>query len=82
VIEAIRQLAPGINVIDPAPAIARQVKRMLSERELLASPDQIGQHRFITSGDRARFRSTVGALSQIEPSTELARWVEERVTTA
>ena len=82
VIDAIRQLAPGIDVIDPAPAIARQVNRVLSDRELLASPDQIGQHRFITSGDRAHFRSTVGALVQIEPSTELARWTGERVITA
>jgi glutamate racemase len=82
VIEAIRQLAPGVNVIDPAPAIARQVDRVLSERRLLASAERIGQHRFVTSGDRARFRSTVGALVQIEPSTELAVWTEERVSTA
>jgi glutamate racemase len=82
VIEAIRQLAPGVNVIDPAPAVARQVDRVLSERRLLASAERSGQHRFVTSGDRARFRSTVGALVQIEPSTELAVWTEERVSTA
>jgi glutamate racemase len=82
VIDAIRQLAPGIDVIDPAPAIARQINRVLSERGLLASAEQIGQHRFVTSGDRARFRSTAGALVQIEPSTELAIWTEERVITA
>ncbi len=69
VIEAIRSLAPGIGVIDPAPAIARQVKRVLSERGLLASSEQIGQHRFITSGGAAAYREIVRVLvgREIEP---------------
>jgi glutamate racemase len=82
VIEAIRQLVPGVNVIDPAPAVARQVDRVLHERRLLAPVERSGQHRFITSGDRAEFQSTAGALVQIEPSTELAVWTEKRVSTA
>ena len=81
VIDSIRSLAPGIDVIDPAPAIARQVNRVLCERGLAATSERIGQHRFITSGDRARFRSTVAALVQIEPSTELAVWNAERLST-
>ncbi len=70
VIDAIRQLAPGIDVIDPAPAIARQVKRVLSERSLLASADQHGQHSFVTSGERAAFERVLKVLVQIEAEAE------------
>src|SRR5512135_1588790 len=56
VIEAIRQLAPGVNVIDPAPAVARQVDRVLKERGWRCDEDRIGQHQFITSGDRDQYQ--------------------------
>jgi glutamate racemase len=42
VIDAIRQLAPGVNVIDPAPAVARQVERVLRERGWLRDEDRTG----------------------------------------
>jgi glutamate racemase len=74
VIESIRSLAPGIEVIDPAPAIARQVKRVLSERGRLTSSEQAGQHRFITSGDRAAFQAVLHQLVQIESDVETVRW--------
>src|SRR5512135_2559150 len=51
VIDAIRQLAPGVNVIDPAPAIARQVDRVLRERGLRCDEERVGQRQFVTSGD-------------------------------
>ncbi len=74
VIDAIRSLAPGIDVIDPAPAIARQVKRVLSEREMLASMEQMGQHQFITSGDRAAFGRVLKVLVQVAADAEMAQW--------
>jgi glutamate racemase len=74
VIEAIRQLAPGVNVIDPAPAIARQVDRVLSERGLLASAEQIGEHRFVTSGDLDRYREILQTLVNIETDGIQAQW--------
>src|SRR5512147_295118 len=54
VIDALRQLAPGVNVIDPAPAVARQVDRVLRERGWLCDEDRAGAQRFVTSGDLDR----------------------------
>jgi len=74
VIEAIRQLAPGVNVIDPAPAVARQVDRVLNEHGLSASAEQAGQYRFITSGDRDRYQQIVQLLVHIKPDAIQAQW--------
>ena len=49
--------APGINVIDPAPAIARQAGRVLSERGLDNDRQRSGAHTFITSGDLDQYQS-------------------------
>ena len=80
VIAAIRQLAPGVNVIDPAPAIARQVDRVLNERGLLASAERVGQHRFITSGDRDRYQQTVRLLVNVEADVIRAQWSADQQT--
>jgi len=77
VIEAIRALAPGIEVIDPAPAIARQVNRVLSERGESAAADRIGRHRFMTSDDRAAFQAVLRQLIQIDADVEVVRWRDE-----
>jgi glutamate racemase len=79
VIDAIRQLVPGIDVIDPAPAIARQVYRVLSERGLLASAERIGQHRFITSGERAAFKQVLSVLTGVEADARVAHWQVDRL---
>ena len=78
VIEAIRSLAPGIDVIDPAPAIARQVNRVLSERELLATADRTGQHQFITSGERAEFQRVLQVLVHVTAQAETVQWQDDR----
>ena len=80
VIDAIRSLAPGIDVIDPAPAIARQVNRVLSDREMLAASDRTGQHHFITSGDRAEFERVLRGLTGVEACARAARWQADRWT--
>jgi glutamate racemase len=82
VIDAIRQLAPGVNVIDPAPAIARQVDRVLRERGLLASVEQIGQYRFVTSGECDQYRQIVRLLVNIETDEIQAQWREDRQSLA
>ncbi len=74
VIEAIRQLAPGVNVIDPAPAVARQIDRVLRERGLCCDEDRAGTGRFITSGDLDRFQKILRALVQVETPTRPAVW--------
>ncbi len=38
-----------VAIIDPAPAVARQTANVLAQRQLLASPDQIGTVQLLTS---------------------------------
>ena len=42
---------PGVRTIDPAPAIARQVRRLLAQKGLLNPSEQHGAMQFYTSGD-------------------------------
>ena len=51
--EAIGEVTgPGVTLIDPAPAVARQVGRRLKQHELCAEEGHVARHRFYTSGDR------------------------------
>ncbi len=74
VIDAIRQLAPGVNVIDPAPAVARQVDRVLKERGLSCAENRTGRPRFITSGNLDRFQEILRLLVNIETPGQRAIW--------
>ncbi len=52
VIPLIQEIAgPGVRVIDPAPAVARQTGRVLQARGLLAEGNRLAPVRFFTSGD-------------------------------
>jgi glutamate racemase len=75
VIPLIEEIAgPGVRVIDPAPAVARQARRLLQERGLLQDnppgptilPVQSGYAqglvRFFTTGDPAAMRSLLPSL--------------------
>lgn len=50
-IDVIKRIAPEVNIIDPSPAVARRVKQLLAQRELLASEEQIAEYDFITFAD-------------------------------
>lgn len=59
--EQIRQVVgPGVRLVDPAPAVARQVQRLLSEGEL--SNDGGGTTSYLTSGDPAILERQVSRL--------------------
>lgn len=63
VIPVIRRLAgPDVAIIDPAPAVARQVERVLSSMGLLARRDRPGSLAAFTSGDPARLAAAIGQL--------------------
>jgi glutamate racemase len=50
--EAIRDVAgAGIDVIDPATAVARELRRRLEKAGLLSEPGSKGSERFLTTGD-------------------------------
>lgn len=74
-----RLLGPGVQVIDPAPAIARQVGRLLTERDLASVSDDSGSHRYLTSGDPAAFQAACIRLLGSELTVEQARWSEGKL---
>jgi glutamate racemase len=61
--DAIRaEIGPGVTLVDPSPAVARQVGRVLASRDLLHPGPDPGAIMYYTSGDVARFRETLIAL--------------------
>jgi glutamate racemase len=61
--EAIRRVVgPEVYIIDPAPAVARQARRMLVAADHLAPDGDEGSVRLFTSGDPARFAAQAAAL--------------------
>lgn len=60
-----RVVGPGVAVIDPAPAVARQTAHVLARRGLEANPGHVGRHVFYTSGDTVSF---AGLLRRLVPA--------------
>jgi glutamate racemase len=78
VIDAIRKIVgPEVNVIDPAPAIARHVQRVLTQAHLLSPRAAAGRHRYFTSGEPARFDVLFGRLVGGSVQARAARWSAE-----
>jgi glutamate racemase len=78
VIPLIQDIAgPQVRVIDPAPAVARQVRRVLEAQGLLI-PAQAGEpavrSRFMTTGDASRLESALLHLLDIRTKTSQANW--------
>lgn len=68
-----RVVGPGVEVIDPAPAVARQVRRVLEGAGYPAEVLSAGtpHHRFFTTGDPAGFAAAlfrlVGVTAEVRP---------------
>ena len=77
VIEAIA--GPEVRVIDPAPAIARQVGRLLEQHGLRNSGSAPGKSRFLTSGEPARLEVLLSRLIGEEGKAEALVWKEGEV---
>jgi glutamate racemase len=72
------EVGPGVTIVDPSPAIARQTASVL-DRDHLRHPDgESGHVIYYTSGDPVKFRRTLGALlgAEIAASADVraARW--------
>ncbi|HEX9012724.1 MAG TPA: glutamate racemase [Anaerolineaceae bacterium] len=86
VIPLIQQIAgPGVRVIDPAPAVARQVERVLASRSLLNPAKTPGRLNFYTSGDQNGLRALLprllgegGPLQEVTWDGEPPRLAEPR----
>ncbi len=70
---------PGVEIIDPAPAVARQAGRVLAQRGGLADPAEVAEHRFFTTGRPDRFAAALRQLIGIEAPVQQARWQDGRL---
>ncbi len=69
-----RILGPDVRVIDPAPAIARQLQRVLQRDGLEAPEHQRGDLQCFTSGDPAGFTAMMARLDMHGYPVEQALW--------
>ncbi|HLY27451.1 MAG TPA: glutamate racemase [Aggregatilineales bacterium] len=68
-------LGPGVEIIDPAPAVARQTARILDQRGLANTPDASGSVRYVTSGNVAHMRQMlVTLLHEDHGDVRAAQW--------
>jgi len=74
-------LGPGVEIIDPAPAVARQVKRVLTERDLLNQTDERGDTEYITTGDPTHMQFLVKNLIGDSASVRGGRWLDGHLVT-
>ncbi len=74
-IPMIRKIAgEHVRVIDPAPAVARQVRRVLEARELLATRTSMGKSVFLTSGDKGKLEALLPKLIGVEAEVGQLHW--------
>jgi glutamate racemase len=64
----------GVEIVDPAPAVARQAIRVLVGRNGLADGAQAAAHRFYTSADPGRFRCALRELIGLDVEVREAAW--------
>jgi glutamate racemase len=79
VIPLIEQIVgENVRVIDPAPSVARQTKRLLEARDSLNRSEELGYVQFFTSGDVKEVQSALMKLLGIHDDVHKAKWVHER----
>jgi glutamate racemase len=69
----------NVRVIDPAPAVAKQVKRLLEAGGLRNSSSARGRVRLFTSGDSEKLKSLLPTLLVEGGSVDGVEWKEDRV---
>lgn len=72
-------LGDGVTLVDPAPAVARQVQRVLTENDTLASVTNQGKVAYFTTGDSQRFGQVIETLLGESVQTCQAHWQGERL---
>ena len=69
-----RITGPGVTLVDPAPAVARQTARVLEQLQLRAPENALGQHTFYTSGAPEALRALANRLVGFEGPVFQALW--------
>ncbi|GAB4398518.1 MAG: glutamate racemase [Anaerolineales bacterium] len=67
-----------VRVIDPAPAVAKQVKRLLEAGGTLRQGERDGNVRFVTSGNPDAVKSSLKVLLGIDQEVEWVTWMNDR----
>lgn len=68
----VRRIAgDAVQIIDPAPAVVRQLRRVLAEHGLLAEPDGMPAHRFLTTGEPAVLARALSELVGVAAKVEM-----------
>jgi glutamate racemase len=80
VLSIIREIVgDNVQVIDPAPAVARQVGRLLQDHQIQNGRNQPGETRYITSGDPQKLRIMLKDLLGVDSEVEGVSWTDERL---
>jgi glutamate racemase len=80
VIPVIQEIVgPGVRVIDPAPAVARQVARMLDLHGIKAKREHSDLPLAYTSGKLLPFKSLLPKLIDLECKVQKVRWEEGKI---
>ncbi len=78
VIPLIKEIAgEGVRVIDPAPAVAKQIARLLGARELRSHAGARGKVKFYTSGDPEALRDLLPALLGESGEIQRVEWLDD-----
>jgi glutamate racemase len=72
-------VGPSITLIDPAPAVARQVERVLQQTGVLNPASGRPSHRFCTTGDHGHMSRMVSRLVRRTPNIEQVFWSNGRI---
>jgi glutamate racemase len=67
----------NVRVIDPAPAVARQIERLLQAQGLRSSSGTSGDIKFYTSGDPNALRSLLPLLLGELGNIQKVQWLED-----
>jgi glutamate racemase len=73
-------VGPAVRVIDPSPAVARQVRRVLRDRNHLSNSRQAVEHKYRTSGDGKQLESLLPALLGKKGPVKQVCWHERQLT--
>ncbi len=69
-----RVVGSGVEIIDPAPAVARQARRVLEQTGALPSGESSPRHAFYTTGNPARFARMLEQLVGVRGDVRALSW--------
>ncbi len=75
-----RVVGPGVHIVDPASAVARQVGRVLERRGMRRAGQGLGRRVFYTSGQLAPFAALIAQLFGQTSDVRRVFWQDGRLT--